>query len=102
MDLISPVLTLKKIKTSIINQELAQNGILMEEGERLNIIFHRISLLNSIYLKKQNKKNMLFVRLKTSLLHMTNAFLTLLVLSNEAMFVYKAFCIFLGKVHRPA
>lgn len=39
---------------------------------------------------------------KTSLLNVISEFLTLLVLSSEATFVYKAFCIFLGTVHRPA
>lgn len=53
-------------------------------------------------LTAREENSMLFVSFITSLLNVTNEFLTLLVLSNEAMFVYKAFCIFLGKVHRPA
>lgn len=43
-----------------------------------------------------------FVWFKISSLNVIKQCLTLLVLSSEAMFVYTAFCIFLGKVHRPA
>jgi hypothetical protein len=50
---------------------------------------------------KKKKKHYLDT-LKSSLLHAANKLLTLLVLSSEAMSVYKAFCIFLDKVHRPA
>lgn len=96
--LISPVLTLMKIKTCAINQELAQNGSL-EEGtkQRLHPTFHRIPF----YLTAC-EENMMFERFTTSLLNTINDFLTLRVLSSEAMFVYRAFCIFLSKAHRPA
>lgn len=88
VDLISLVLT------------LAQNGILMEEGpkQRLHSVFHKI-LFYEFYVEKNP---ILFDYLKHSLLNMVTEFLTWLVLSSEAMSVYKAFCIFLGKVHRPA
>lgn len=99
MGLISPVSTLKKIETSIINQELAQKGILMEERPKLRLhpIFQRILFC----LTACEGNNTLFVCFKNSLLNIISEFLTLLVLSNEATFVYKASCIFLGKVHRP-
>lgn len=66
-DSISPVLSLKKIKTSIINQELAQNGILMEKGtkQRLHPTFHRMFCLRTC-----EKTNMLSVCFKMSLLNM--------------------------------
>ena len=74
---------------------MAQNGILTEDGpkQKLHPTLHRILFcLNSMWRKQHS----------ICILNVINECLTLLVLSSEAMFAYTAFCIFLGKVHRPA
>ena len=99
VDLISPVLTLKT-KRSIINKNWHKMVSWQKMVQNRNYIHLSIGFCFAWTACEEN--NTVFACFKISSLNVINECPTLLVLSSEAMFAYTAFCIFLGKVHRPA